>query len=89
MTTSPTASRGDTGAVARNWTSYEGVVAVPGRLAPWQRNFLMDPQTSGGLLVSCDSGVAGDILRMFHERGYGHAAIIGALIAGDAKVTVR
>jgi len=78
----------NTGAVARNWKSYEGSVSAPDSLAPWQRNFLMDPQTSGGLLVSCDPGVASDLLHMFHDRGYGHAAIIGELVAGDAKVVV-
>jgi len=78
----------NTGAVARNWKSYESFVSAPGTLAPWQRNFLMDPQTSGGLLVSCDPAVASDILHMFHERGYRYAAVIGELAAGDSKVIV-
>jgi selenide, water dikinase len=77
-----------TGASARNWTSYEGFIAAPARLAPWQRTMLMDPQTSGGLLVSCDPAAASDILHMFHERGYGYAAQIGRLVSGDAKVVV-
>jgi selenide, water dikinase len=38
--------------------------------------------------VSCDPAVASDLLHMFHDRGYGHAAIIGELVAGDAKVVV-
>jgi selenide,water dikinase len=78
----------NTGAVSRNWKSYDGFVEVPTRLTDWQRNILMDPQTSGGLLVSCDPAAAGNILQMFHERGYGFAAEVGMLVAGDAKVTV-
>lgn len=78
----------NTGAVGRNWTSYGNFVTVPATLAPWQRNLLMDPQTSGGLLVSCDPAAAAEILAMFHARGYSHAAIIGSLAKGDPKVTV-
>jgi len=74
--------------VARNWKIYEAAVSAPATLAAWQRNFLMDPQTSGGLLVSCDPGAADDILALFHARGYGHAARIGRLVAGYPKVTV-
>jgi selenide,water dikinase len=77
-----------TGASSRNWSSYERFVAAPASLAAWQHTLLMDPQTSGGLLVSCDPTAASDILHMFHERGYGHAAIIGSLSAGDPKVVV-
>lgn len=79
----------NTGATVRNWTSYDAYVSAPATLEPWQRNMLMDPQTSGGLLVSCAAHVAGDVLAMFHDRGYGHAAVIGSLREGDPKVTVR
>jgi selenide,water dikinase len=42
-----------TGASGRNWTSYGNGVALFEGCADWQRAILTDPQTSGGLLVSC------------------------------------
>lgn len=79
----------NTGATGRNWASYGDVVNVPETLAPWQRNLLMDPQTSGGLLVSCDGAIVDDVLALFRERGYGYAREIGALRTGEPHITVR
>ena len=42
-----------TGASHRNWASYGESVALPSGLPEWKRHLLADPQTSGGLLVSC------------------------------------
>jgi len=78
----------NTGAVGRNWKSYEGFVGGHEGLREWQRNFLMDPQTSGGLLVSCDPQAQGDVLAMFHDRGYTHATVVGKLTSGDPRVRV-
>jgi selenide,water dikinase len=79
----------NTGAAGRNWASYGDLVRIPDTLAPWQRNLLMDPQTSGGLLVSCDAAIAGDVLALFRERSYGYARVIGTLAKSDPHITVR
>jgi len=77
-----------TGASARNWSSYgEGVVLPPGMPA-WQRTLLTDPQTSGGLLVSCAPDRAEAILGAIVGAGYPQARIIGAVTAGDPTVRI-
>ncbi|MFS4517805.1 AIR synthase-related protein, partial [Delftia tsuruhatensis] len=49
---------------------------------------LTDPQTSGGLLVSCTPDVADQVLALFAEQGFGDAAIVGRMEAGQARVVV-
>ncbi|HSA32699.1 MAG TPA: selenide, water dikinase SelD [bacterium] len=44
---------------------------------------LCDPQTSGGLLICCEQGIAGDLLAGFREAGYRHATCIGAVRSGE------
>ncbi len=68
-----------TGASARNWAACGDEVAWPEHLASWQRDLLTDPQTSGGLLVSCAPSAAENVLHLFHEAGFMHAAVIGTL----------
>ncbi len=74
-----------TGAAARNWASYGESVELAG-VAEWQCKLLCDPQTSGGLLVSCAPESADAVLAAFHADGFSQAAVIGSLQAGDAKV---
>lgn len=78
-----------TGAAARNWASYGHNVALPGDMPAWQKALLCDPQTSGGLLVSCAADAAQDILALFHERDYAAARIVGRMVDGEPGVTVR
>jgi selenide,water dikinase len=53
-----------------------------------QRVLLTDPQTSGGLLVSCDPDSADEVLALFAREGFGDAAVIGRMAAGEARVKV-
>lgn len=77
-----------TGASARNWDSYDGMVNLTSGLGATEQALLSDPQTSGGLLVACDSKVAQEVLSIFHDEGMGYATIIGELGAGAPSVTV-
>jgi len=77
-----------TGASPRNWGAYGASVHLPGGFADWQQTLLTDPQTSGGLLVSCAPSVADEVLRVFHDNGFGAANVIGELAAGGPGVTV-
>lgn len=77
------------GAVDRNWASYGYEVELPADMPEWQRKLLCDPQTSGGLLVSCAAEDADRVLEVFHQEGFGYAAVIGSMTAGAAKVSVR
>jgi selenide,water dikinase len=78
-----------TGASHRNWASYGASVTFPADLPDWQRHLLTDPQTSGGLLVSCAPGKAGELVRAIVDDGYPHACIIGRIEAGPAVVRVE
>jgi selenide, water dikinase len=79
----------NTGAANRNWQSFGDHVTVPGDMEQWQKNMLMDPQTSGGLMVSCPPDRADTLVALFHEQGYGFASVVGEMTAGAPHVTVR
>ncbi|MDA8383647.1 MAG: selenide, water dikinase SelD [Betaproteobacteria bacterium] len=76
------------GAIERNWASYGQDVVLPEDLPSWQRKLLCDPQTSGGLLVSCDVASAPAVLSLFAAQGFSRAAVIGRMVEGDCKVEV-
>ena len=78
----------NTGAAGRNWDSFADQVVVPDGMAQWQKNLLMDPQTSGGLLASCPPEAAEKVLKTFHDAGFDYACIIGELGEGEPKMTV-
>jgi selenide,water dikinase len=79
----------NTGAANRNWASFGEFVTVPETIEQWQRNMLMDPQTSGGLMISCPPETADAVVALFHEQGYEFAAVIGEMATGTPHVTVR
>ncbi len=72
-----------TGASGRNWDSYGAEVSLPAGLSPAHKALLSDPQTSGGLLVSCASGIASEVLACFHSQGFGEARAIGRMLEGS------
>ncbi len=76
-----------TGASLRNWESYGAEVELGAGIADWQRALLTDPQTSGGLLVSCTPESRDAVLAIFSKHGFAAAAEIGQLHAG-ANVAV-
>ena len=78
-----------TGASERNWSSYGDNVALPETLALWQRHLLTDPQTSGGLLVSCRAERAVEIRDQITAAGYPGTAIVGRAESGPPLVRVR
>lgn len=77
-----------TGAAARNWASYGESVTLENHIAEWQRKLLCDPQTSGGLLVSCTPETVDAVLAAFNADGFNHAAVIGTMQTGSAQVSV-
>lgn len=78
-----------TGASGRNWAAYGHDVILADAVTPVQRGLLTDPQTSGGLLVSCDADMVDEILALFRREGFGEAAVIGEMTIGPAKIEVR
>jgi len=78
-----------TGASGRNWDAYGKDVVLDPAITAAQRALLTDPQTSGGLLVACAPDSVDEVLALFAREGFGQAAVIGRMDAGDARVTVR
>jgi selenide,water dikinase len=78
-----------TGASGRNWASYGADVQVPEGFAAADRALLTDPQTSGGLLVSCAPDAADAVLAIFRREGFAQAAAIGHIESGAAQLQVR
>jgi len=78
-----------TGASARNWQAYGEHITLDPAVTETQRGMLTDPQTSGGLLVSCSADVADQVLALFHEQGFEYARVIGQVTEGKAGVTVK
>ena len=61
---------------------------VPAEFPEWKRKLLSDPQTSGGLLVSCAADAVAGVLGEFKKRGFPDAAVIGSTSAGPARLTL-
>jgi selenide,water dikinase len=76
-----------TGASKRNWAGYGHEVEAAG-LDDTDRWLLCDPQTSGGLLVTCAPGSVDAVLAVFREQGFAQAAVVGELGAGAPGVQV-
>ena len=72
-----------TGASERNWASYGSEVRLADGIADWQRALLTDPQTSGGLLVSCAPATREAVLEIFRQHGFAQATEIGRLHTGS------
>jgi selenide,water dikinase len=77
-----------TGASERNWKGYGHDVDLPAQAPAWVQKLITDPQTSGGLLVSCDPKAEAAVLSEFAARGFADARVIGELAAGPARVQV-
>ncbi|MFI4931934.1 MAG: selenide, water dikinase SelD [Burkholderiales bacterium] len=80
-----------TGASGRNWAGYGSDVDLPGAFAPEDKALLTDPQTSGGLLVSCAPPALNEVLSTFHRHGFAQAAVVGSVVASSAtpRLVVR
>jgi selenide,water dikinase len=74
-----------TGASGRNWAAYGGEIDVPANFSPVDQALLSDPQTSGGLLVSCAPEAVDAVLAIFARHGFGAAADIGSIAAPGAS----
>ena len=77
-----------TGASGRNWAAYGHDVGLGAGISAAQQMLLTDPQTSGGLLVSCAPEAVPQVLALFRENGFEQAAVIGEMQAGPARVQV-
>jgi len=73
-----------TGASGRNWAAYGHEVQLGAGLQPADQALLSDPQTSGGLLVSCSADTVPEVLATFERHGFTQAAEIGEIVPAAA-----
>jgi selenide,water dikinase len=72
-----------TGASTRNWAAYGHDVSLASQLGWWQQHLLTDPQTSGGLLISCAPESQAEVLAILQADGFSRAAVIGRFESGS------
>lgn len=72
-----------TGASGRNWEGYGHEISLASGLPAECQPLLSDPQTSGGLLVSCAPETVADVLAVFQRHGFNDAAVVGHM--GEAQ----
>jgi selenide,water dikinase len=77
-----------TGASGRNWDSYSQDVVIPANFSAAQLALLTDPQTSGGLLVSCSQEVVEEVLDIFDQHHFLGARVIGQMSNAQEKPLV-
>jgi selenide, water dikinase len=78
-----------TGASGRNWAGYGADVSLPAAFAAEDLALLTDPQTSGGLLVSCAPSALDAVMAVFRRHGFEQAAVIGSVAATRAAPRLR
>jgi selenide, water dikinase len=78
-----------TGGAKRNWESYGHEVDLPIGAPEWWRGVLCDPQTSGGLLISCSSDSAPQVLEILRSRTFIHASVVGEFRDTRPRVCAR
>lgn len=69
-----------TGASTRNWQSYGDAIIIPKDMPLWQRNLLTDPQTSGGLLISCTEKALPQVQETISKLQGNEGVVIGQMI---------
>jgi selenide,water dikinase len=77
-----------TGASLRNWAGYGHDVQLDKDISAVEKTLLTDPQTSGGLLVSCAPAAVDEVLALFASAGFADASVIGEMTSGPSRVSV-
>jgi selenide, water dikinase len=78
-----------TGASNRNWQSYGKQVRALNDMSASRQAILTDPQTSGGLLVACDSAELPGVQGIFERLGFTRVSVIGRMVAGSAEIQIE
>ena len=72
----------------RNAKLYTPQIDGLERTAPELRDFLFDPQTSGGLLIACPESDAGDLVKIARDRGFSAARVVGHFRKGTGRLVL-
>jgi selenide, water dikinase len=73
-----------TGASDRNWTGYGHDVSLAANVSAIDKALLTDPQTGGGLLVTCTPQSVGAVMDVLKRHGFGDAAVVGQVQAASS-----
>jgi len=76
------------GLVAKTGRLLESRIAFRGDIAPPLRAILLDPQTSGGLLLAVDRDDVEPMIEKLHNHGVEAAAVGGVEVPHDVKIIV-
>ena len=74
-----------TGASGRNWAGYGAEVVLPEGFSSVDQALLSDPQTSGGLLVSCAPEALTQVMAVFKQHGFEDATVVGSLATKEIE----
>lgn len=74
-----------TGVTASNLQVTRGHLTFSGRFPEEQTWLIVDPQTSGGLLISLPPGQAAELVRRLREKGNESAAVIGEVLPAEGS----
>lgn len=78
------------GATSRNREFYGARIDATNTIPEYILNILFDPQTSGGLLISCSSESSRLLLSSLHDNGLKEAALVGEVIhKPEGKIVIR
>lgn len=77
-----------TGASHRNWAGYGESIRFTSNHDDALQSLLTDPQTSGGLLVSCSVEATQKVLEIFQYHGFTEACVVGEVIEGTPMVDI-
>jgi len=76
-----------TGASGRNWAAYGHEIKLAQGLPATAQALLSDPQTSGGLLVSCAPEALEGVMAVFAKHGFEQARVLGRTLALSSTPT--
>ncbi len=77
-----------TGASSRNWSSCYEHVQCFDEMSAFELDLLTDPQTSGGLLVTCSPSAEEAVIESFREDGFTSACCIGSMGSELNKIKI-
>ena len=78
-----------TSASSRNWESCKKYISKNSKIENNKQIILSDPQTSGGLLISCKKQNSRKILRYLKNKNFEFSSIIGSLKSGKVKICIK
>ncbi|MBH43501.1 MAG: selenide, water dikinase SelD [Rickettsiales bacterium] len=78
-----------TAASTKNWKSYKNFVKNNNQLKKNERILLTDPQTSGGLLISCKNNKSKKVIELLKKNGYKSPKIIGFFSKSSPMICLK